>query len=248
MTDGLKVPPTRDFPPGRLMLRKEHLVSELTRMGASPQTPTETSTPPRRHRRRRWAVVALIPAAILAVAAVRHVMVHSAEEVVESIGCFDAPDTHANTTIGNSDGRDPVDVCKDLWEQGIVSVGSTSPPPLVACAIGGGAVGVFPGSEGTCQELGLSDLPGGYREAATRFVALRDDLVERFGEAGCLNEADARHVVQEQLDARGFIGWTVEVARPFSPDEPCAFLGFDTPRKVVLLIPQDSSDGRTIGG
>jgi hypothetical protein len=245
MTIGSKLPERRDFPPGRLTMRKEHLVSELTRTAEQP----DTAPPPRRHHRRRWVVVALIPAAIIAVAGVRHILVTNPEEVVESIGCFDAPDTKANTTIGNSDGRDPVTVCKELWEQGIVSVGSTSPPPLIACAIGSGAVGVFPGREGTCQELGLSDLPPGYEEAAKRFVALREDLVRRFGAApgGCLNESDARGIVQEQLDARGFTRWTIEVARPFSEEEPCAMLGFDTPRRVVLLIPQDSSDSGPVG-
>jgi hypothetical protein len=245
MSNELRIPRQRDFPPGRLMLRKEHLVSELTRTAESP----ETVKPPRPHRRRRWALIALIPAAVIAVAAVRHVLVTSPEDVVESIGCFDAANTQDNTTIGPSDGRDPVEVCKDLWEQGIVSVGSTSPPPLVACAIGSGAVGVFPGDQGTCQELGLSHLPSGYPEAAERFVALREELVQRFHDApgGCFSEAGARAVVQEELDARGFGGWTVEAARPFSQDEPCAMLGFDTPRKVVLLIPQSSSESGPIG-
>jgi hypothetical protein len=245
MTSDLRVPRQRDFPPGRLMLRKEHLVSELTRTAE----PSEALKPHRPHRGRRWALIALIPAAIIAVAAVRHVLVTSPTDVVETIGCFDAADTHANTTIGASDGRDPVEVCSDLWEQGIVSVGSTFPPPLIACAIGGGAVGVFPGGQGTCQELGLSDLPSGYRAVAERFVALRRDLVQRFNDApgGCFSEADARAVVQRQLDARGFSGWTIEAARPFSQEEPCAMLGFDTPRKAVLLIPQDSSESGPIG-
>lgn len=76
-------------------------------------------------------------------------------------------------TGGNPSLRDAassaLDICRGGWLQGRYS--ETDPkvalnpkpapwdypvPPLVACVLDGGQVGVFPGTDATCQELGLA--------------------------------------------------------------------------------------------
>jgi hypothetical protein len=258
MRQEMSVPAPRDLPSGRLIVRKEHLMRELTLQekdlqpaivaGSGSGIGGATGPPRRPWWRERWVLAALVPAIIVAAAAATYIVVNSADEVAASIGCHDRADRHANVTVGNSDGRDPVAVCTDLWRQGIVSHGSTSAPAMFACAIGQGAVGVFP-VEGnkTCADLGLSPLPAGYVEAAKKFAGLRDALVGQFTRAGCVDEATARAMAERELAARGFAGWTVATVRPFTDAEPCALLGFDLAKKTLLLIPSDTSKDIPIG-
>jgi hypothetical protein len=192
-------------------------------------------------RRRKLALV-LAPAAALAVAAGGYAIIaHSAQDVVDGIGCYAEASTESDTTVVVADGRDPVKVCAELWEEGVVAEGVHAAPPLVACVPPEGrAIGVFPGEQSTCEELGMSPLPGGYRKAAKRFSAMREDMVRRTQPRApddCLGVEEARAIAREVLDAHGFTGWAIEVGpAPSGDDMVCVTVAFDPPDRAVNLI------------
>ncbi|MDQ4018724.1 MAG: hypothetical protein M3188_02680, partial [Actinomycetota bacterium] len=157
----------------------------------------------------------------------------------------------ANTTVVGADGRHPVEICREIWASGGMGP-AASPASLTACVLESGAVGVFPGGRGTCASLGLADLPASYARDARRFSALRVALVARLGEDGtgsslprgpCVGERAARTIVREELDARRFADWSIEVTAPFTAARPCASLGFDGADEVVYLIPAEPRSG-----
>jgi hypothetical protein len=183
----------------------------------------------------------LAPAAALAVGAGAYAIIHSAQDVVDGIGCYAEASTQSNTTVVVADGRDPVEVCAELWEEGVVAEGAHEAPPLVACVPQEGrAVSVFPGEQGTCEELGMSPLPAGYRKAAERFSAMREELVRRTQAESpddCPGAEEARAIAREVLDAHGFSDWVIEVGPP--PSEPgrvCVTVVFDPPGRAVTLL------------
>lgn len=239
--DELRPPAGRSLPRGQLERRRNHLVSEL-RLNAE-----------RGRRRRRRVTLIAVPAALLALAATGFTTYALTREAtkLESIGCFDRATLEANTTIVGADGRHPVEICREIWASG--GMGRSEPPStLAACVLESGAVGVFPGGRGTCAGLGLADLPASYARDARRFSALRDALVARLGEEGtgmslpkgpCIGERDARAIVREELDARGFDDWSIEVTASFSEARPCASLAFDGAEEVVYLIPAEPRSG-----
>ena len=231
------VPVTRDFPPGRLQQRKEHLVNEVA---------AQQGTTPERRRRR---VLVLVPAALALLVAMGFTTYALTREPThfESIGCFENASEESNTAIVQADGRDPVAVCSEMWQQGAFG-DVPRPDRLEACVLESGAVGVFPSSgTGACTRLGLAPLPASYREKAQRVTDLRDAIVRHLGEPAsgsslgdgkCIEEKAARALVRRQLDARGYTSWRIDVSGDgFTDERPCAEATIDVRRKVVTLIP-----------
>ena len=231
------VPVARDFPPGRLQQRKEHLVSEL----AAQQDATPTG------RRRRLLV--LVPAALALLIAMGFTTYALTREPThfDSIGCFEKTSEESNTAIVQADGRDPVAICDEVWQQ--EAFGDVPRPDrLEACVLESGAVGVFPSSgTGACTRLGLAPLPASYREKAQRVADLRDAIVRHVGEPAtgsslgdgkCIGEKAARALVRRELDARGYTSWRIDVSGGgFTDKRPCAEATIEVVRKVVTLIP-----------
>jgi hypothetical protein len=236
----MRIPAARDFPTGRLQLRKEHLVSELALQQASKPQPW-----------RRRAIILVAAALLVATGFTTYVLTREPTHL-ESIGCFAAPDLGADTTIVSADGRDPVAICTELWRQDVVA-GAAAPEPanLSACVLESGAVGVFPSSSAdTCAELGLAELPADYAVEARRFAELRDAIVARLGapatgssrgSSKCVGEMPAREAVRRELDSHGYRDWEIEVAivdgAGFTAERPCAEAAFDGKRRVVTLVP-----------
>ena len=236
MNDKTRIPAQRDLPPGRLQLRKEHLVSEVSMWDRAT-----------RQRRRRLAFV-LVPAvlAVLAVTGFTTYALTREPTHLESIGCYETAELDGNIAIVNADGRDPAAICADLWRQGAMGDRPT-PESLAACVLETGAVGVFPGSgSDTCEQLGLADLPRTYAAAAERFGDLRDAIIAKLGEPAsgstrggpqCVGEEEALGIVRRELDAHGYADWDVMVAGDgFSAQSPCADVSFDTAGKTVFLL------------
>ena len=238
MNDEPRIPAQRDLPPGRLQLRKEHLVREVAMWERAAQ-----------RRRRRLALV-LVPAVLVALAVTGFTTYALTREPshLESVGCFETAELDGNIAIVNADGRGPRAICVELWRQGDMGPGP-APESLAACVLETGAIGVFPSSgEDTCEQLGLADFPPGYAEEAERFAALRDAIAAELGASygsterapKCLREEEARALVRHELAARGYEDWSIEVIGDGFTESPCAAvgLGFDGERKIVFLVPE----------
>ncbi len=105
-----------------------------------------------RRRRRRRAIVGVAVAAVVAAAAAVAVTTRR-PTVVTSIGCYTEASTAADTAVISA-GSNPVDLCRELWEAGDMDPAITTPdgvPPLVACVLESGAVGVFPAA--SCDDV-----------------------------------------------------------------------------------------------
>lgn len=95
-------PAERDLP--RLPARKAHLVGELR----------SWSSDNRRRRQRR--ILILVPAVLGLLAATgftTYALVH--EPVYESVGCFERAAVNAKVSVVDADGRDPVEICREVF-------------------------------------------------------------------------------------------------------------------------------------
>lgn len=111
----------------------------------------------RRRQRRRRAVVAAVALAAAAATAAAILVSTRRPTQVSAVGCFTEAATAADTTVVSATGSNPVDPCRQLWEAGDMDPDVTSPdevPPLVACVLESGAVGVFPTT--SCDEVDVS--------------------------------------------------------------------------------------------
>ena len=231
------LPVARDLPPGRLQRRKEHLVNEIaTHAGSTRQ---------RRSRR----IFVLVPATLALLIATGFTTYALTREPThfESIGCFERTSEKSNTAVVEADGRDPVAVCGEVWQQGAFGA-VPRPDHLEACVLESGAIGVFPSSgTGACTRLGLAPLPASYREKARRTTELRSAIARHLGEPAsgasigdgkCVGEAAARALVRRELDSRGYAAWRIEISGDgFTAGRPCAEASIDPVREVVMLIP-----------
>jgi hypothetical protein len=237
MNDELRIPAKRDLPPGRLQQRREQLVRELTIWDQAAR------------RRRRRLVLVLVPAviALLAVTGFTTYALTREPTHLESLGCYETAEVDGNIAVVDADGRDPVAICAELWQDGLMGHGP-APESLAACVLDTGPIGVFPSTgPDTCEQLGLADLPASYAVEGKRFAGLRDAIVAELGEPAsgssigsskCVGEEQARAVVRRELDARGYADWEIEVgADGFTAERPCAEVAFDGERKVVIVIP-----------
>ena len=162
------LPPPRPFPDARRAAVKTMLMNEV-----------------RASRRRRWQrpLVAGLATALAgtAIAAGSYVAFRRPTEL-RYAQCYSSvtADTGYRTTLAigkahraHDDTPAPVEVtdaigsCGNLWSQGILrkdvpmsaqptpAPGTAPVPPLVACTLPDGTVGVYPGDESTCRTLGL---------------------------------------------------------------------------------------------
>jgi hypothetical protein len=226
--------PARDLPPGRLQLRKEHLVSELS-----------TDDRVARRRRRRVGFV-LVPAVVILFGLTGFTTYVLTREPthMETVGCFEQASLSANVAVVSADGRDPAVICREIFQASDLS--APIPDELASCVLDSGAIGVFPSSgPQTCDLLGLADLPASYAVARKRFAALRNAIVAQIGEPAsgstrggpqCVGEEKAQAIVRRELDAHGYAEWDVKViGEPFSAEQPCADVGFS--ENTVFLSP-----------
>lgn len=186
--------------------------------------------------RRRTYILILIPLAG-AIAAGAWALTHGASKHL-SVGCYAAANLQARTVVVGGDEHAPVNACRTVWRRG--DFGARVVPPLQACLLPSGAIGVFPGPRTTCRRLKLEPLTPQTvqpRSAAGVAVRLKNTLVAAFLAKRCENRADAIATVRATIRRVGANGWTVQVNGPFSSTRPCASLAFDELHNRVLLVP-----------
>jgi hypothetical protein len=204
-------------------------------------TPIET-TPQRRSvlRRRAWV---LVPVALLALAAASYGLLREVREPLV-IACYRRPSLSTDRATVPA-AADAVAACRTMWQPGgPFNQGRGAPPPLTACVLDSGAIGVFPDTVGSdvCDRLGLSHPAsgrGGQLETQA-LIALQNQLSTRFV-SRCVHQADALAFAQDGLAKSGLTGWRVIVATPFTEQEPCASVAIDPPRRTVTLVPVPES-------
>lgn len=150
-----------------------------------------------------------------------------------SVGCYATADLDARTVVVSATEGSPVEACRKVWLDGAFG---RRPPPLQACVLPSGAVGVFPSRGGnSCEQLNLIRAPAD-SEPASAVVALQTALVDTFLER-CISEREAGQIVLAELRRLRLEDWRVVTSGRFGSTRPCASLAFDEERSKVLLVP-----------
>jgi hypothetical protein len=188
--------------------------------------------------RRRWRLVAggaLVVASLVTAAAV-WVVTRPAGNPTR-VACFAAADLDADTAVvAASAGGDPITSCEEVWRNGSFR-GWGAVPPLAACVLASGTVGVFPGDPSLCDRLGLARHVAEGADWDARVGQLVDGLTSELASPACVDVAVAADLVRERLDQLDLDGWTLIAPATVAPDRPCASVAFDPPAKTITLVP-----------
>lgn len=185
---------------------------------------------------RRTYVLILIPVAG-AIAAGAWALTHGASKHL-TIGCYGTANLQAHTVVVGATDASPVAACRVIWRRG--DFGGHVVPPLQACVLPSGAMGVFPGPQTTCRRLKLVPLSPAKvqpRSSAGVAVRLKSALVKEFLARRCENRGSALATARSTIRRVGADTWTVQANGSFSSKRPCASLAFDEPHERVLLVP-----------
>jgi len=187
------LPPARDLPPGRLEQRRAHLVREL-------RGPA---------RRRRWAVLLVPVALVLASGAVAATQLLGDEEVQDffAVDCYARADLTARSVEVRTDpaaesgdrpgDRSAASLCGDAFRDG--RLGRTRTPPQLDACVRGAEIVVFPG---TCTALDLRRLPADWQGNARAATTMLTDVGTILQE--CESSAEATRAIAAELRERGF--------------------------------------------
>lgn len=203
--------------------------------------------PSLRHRRRRaTAMLGVVTLGVSAVAAAAFVARRQPATTI-SVGCYADARLDAHTAVVVTERNGAVETCAQLWRDG--DIGSGTVPPLQACVLREGAIGVFPGADNSvCAALGNNTAPAPSPEEIAPpdgtgdIVALRSELAAVDRGVDCLAPHEARAIADGALRRHGFRGWTIEVGagangRGFDDERPCATFQVNDERREVLLVP-----------
>lgn len=227
-------------------------------------------TPLARARRRRRAVTAAVAtAAVVATAAAIAVTTREVADPL-TIGCYDAASTSANTVVVAATGPNPVQACRELWEQGEIDLEVTSAdavPDLIACVVETtDVVGVFPAGscddvlrgEGPDEQLRPADPGTSQPEEPGSGTPTSGLPVPDFGTDDetvrtalnevrlamldrCLDLDAATRLVRDTLAEHGLDGWTVESVVPDPPPGACTGFFPRPADQYVGLVPSDAA-------
>ena len=192
----------------------------------------------REARLRRAVLAAAVALAVLGAAAAA--WVHSRRPThTLSVGCYAEARVDAATFVIQAPDGGAVSACADLWRQGVFGADRTQPPPLAACVLPSGPVGVFPGAA-ACAELGLdpAESPTAQQQRQSAKVAALTNRLQEASGPGCLTPGDGRALVLRLYDELGLAGWTVvDPPGGFPAERPCASFSVDEPSRRVILVP-----------
>ena len=194
---------------------------------------------PRQHRR---LLVAVAAALMITGATAGAMVLWSGEPNIVAVTCYADADLDADRAPGTLELGLGVDACAPLWQGGPFGDGAAL-PPLVACLVDE-SVGVFPGPDGTCGDLGLPRSVGGESALAT-MSELNAALRAAIDQARCVAPADGVLDAQRIADDLGLDtgGWTVRQTSPTTADRPCASFSVDQQRKLIAIIPIPEAAG-----
>lgn len=201
-------------------------------------TSDDRSTTSRSRRRRRW--IPLLVGAVFLMGAASYILFRPVTEPL-TVGCYRAAAIDADRVVlpATSDAS-ATDICSSAWAPGgeFAADSAGGVPPLEACVLDTGTLGVFPstGTGNVCEQLGLADPDPGSTDDNQAVVELQDALIPQFLDT-CLDLTQATAVVESELASRNLDQWQLATNQPFSAERPCASLAIDPVTMTIELIP-----------
>jgi hypothetical protein len=205
------------------------------RIVAAPTSPDPRTRP---SRRRLWI---LVPAVVLALGAATYGLFRAVDQP-SVLACYRQASLGADRAVLPATGGDPVAACRALWKPGgeFNPQGNASAPPLTACVLTSGGLGVFPSRTGTdtCAALGLRhpEKNNGEGTDAQAIQGFQESVATRFL-TSCLDRQAATSFALRELQRWGLRGWRVVVGASFTAARPCASASLDAPHRTLTLIP-----------
>lgn len=219
-------------PTGDTMQRERARLDELIIAAATPneQTPITTDIVRTPRPRRKWMIVAAVPAAGLLAAAGWALMPRDATSA-SATTCQIAGDDYGF----RNDGTPPTDACAQVW----LDIGSapelSSVPPLTTCVrnVDGIAAIVVLEDAGTetCADAGFAAWTGqssvldAGRALDNALVELGVDDPNPPTPDGCIDEATWQEQLRRSFDAEGLANWTIDVT--YNDSNPLCFRVMD---------------------
>lgn len=133
-----------------------------------------------------------------------------------------------------SPAADPVQACRDAWEDG---PGAARPVPdeLTACVGGRGGIEVFPGPAAVCQQLDLILADTGLSPENVRIVELSERIATELNAGDCRPTSEVESSVITMLVELQLADWTVQPP-PGAGESDCAKVGLDSVAKTITLL------------
>ena len=229
--DERALPPTRAYLPAQRTLERI-LDLPLPVAAGSPRRQAE-----QRHRRRRRVALATGAAVVALVAAAAAWVVTRSASDTSRVACYAAAARDADVVLVQARaGVGPLAQCSGVWASGEFQAYGPV-PPLAACVLSRGDVGVFPGDPSVCDRLGLPRVATDSGNDASVSVQLVDNLVAALAAPNCVDVTAAVDLVHQELDRLGLVGWTLITPATAVPGRPCTSIAFDPPAKTITLVP-----------
>ena len=190
----------------------------------------------RRRRPSKRLVVGVAVATVGLVAAAAAWVVTRPADNPTRVACFAAADLEADTAPLAAGLGDPVAACEEVWRTGPFQAWGAV-PPLAACVLDSGGVGVFPGEPSVCDRLGLARLATESGDWNARVTQLVDGLTAELAYPSCVDVGVAADLVRQRLDQLALDGWTLIAPATAVPERPCASVAFDPPARTITLVP-----------
>ncbi len=229
-----------------LLLRPDVDVSPV-RVGDDPQLDAllqrtidsvrRSSKPTRSRHRRRTTLIGVLLVAVTGTAGGVAWALNRHERAADPtvIACHREARIDSDQLLVTRTEQDPVTTCREAVAAQFPDWGAV--PPSVACVMGTGVAGVFPGKGDTCSQLGLAALDTTLDPAGSNLLKFESSLVGELLAGGCLTPQQAAANATDGLHHFDLRGWTVSVTGSYTAERPCGSYAFVPQDRVVLIRP-----------
>lgn len=137
----------------------------------------------------------------------------------------------------NAPGIDRFALCREDWLAQVVPNPGGPPPPMQACVLPSGIVGIFPADEGDpCRELGIPRWAGA-TITDEKIAELTARLSDKGAQGTCISRYEAVAFVETLLRELDLPDWRVDQAGLPASVRCVSFVAPDAVNKVVSLSP-----------
>lgn len=134
---------------------------------------------------------------------------------------------------------DPIRACGEVWTNSKdFGPPQDDPPPLSACIGPNGAIEVFPGPGGVCEELGLDVAAANPDRETATVVSLQERIIEEINSGPCQSADEVVQSAERILEAGGFDNWSIQV-NPDAEGSKCAIVAVDSQTRTLTIASLD---------